>query len=570
MSSSTASRATVLRKSVLRRSRVAVAGASATLMLIAACSGASGGNSERGADTTVQDETVNGTLPTDGPAEDGGTMRVNVAGDAPTLDPMKSASYTVPATVTGTVYSKLVEFTTDRKTPYGSMAVHPDLAESYEQSKDGLTWTFKLRKGVKFQNIAPVNGREFTSADVKCTIDRIQNLPGVQKNLMDIVKSLDTTDPYTAVFHLTVPYAAFDETMASFYMPMLPCEGTSGQFDLAQTAIGTGPFILSEWKRKVEVNYVKNPTYFVAGKPHLDGFKVVIMSDPASAIAAMRTGELDYTGSVNETLLPTLLTSNPEMIVRNQIAIGPDQIMFNLNKKPFDDYRVRKAISMAFDRKGFGQTFYGDYFQITGPIPSTLFGGMPADEAEKLIPYDPAGAKKLLADAGFPNGLDVEMLTTDGYGPQFVTQAQWVQQDLKEVGVNVTLKIIDYATYFSTFAAKDYDIGWGLSTAFLTADEWLAALYVTGGPRNWFNTSDSKLDAMITEQRSILDDTKRNEKLQEINKYILENVLTPFMGIQYSALTVQQPWLHNLFTHPAYSRSFMVDVWLDKTAPTRK
>ncbi|MCW2604280.1 MAG: ABC-type dipeptide transport system, periplasmic component [Pseudonocardiales bacterium] len=570
MSSSTASRATVLRKSVFRRSRVVVAGASAALMLVAACSGASGGNSERGADTTVQDETVNGTLPTDGPAEDGGIMRVNVAGDAPTLDPMKSASYTVPATVTGTVYSKLVEFTTDRKTPYGSMAVHPDLAESYEQSKDGLTWTFKLRKGVKFQNIAPVNGREFTSADVKCTIDRIKSLPGVQKNLMDIVKSLDTTDPYTAVFNLTVPYAAFDETMASFYMPMLPCEGTSGGFDLAQTAIGTGPFILSEWKRKVEVNYVKNPTYFVAGKPHLDGFKIVIMSDPASAIAAMRTGELDYTGSVSETLLPTVLTSNPEMIVRNQIAIGPDQIMFNLNKKPFDDYRVRKAISMAFDRKAFGQTFYGDYFQITGPIPSTLFGGLPADEAEKLIPFDPAAAKKLLAEAGFPNGLTAEMLTTDGYGPQFVTQAQWVQQDLKEIGVNVTLKILDYATYFSTFGAKDYDIGWGLSTAFLTADEWLEALYVTGGPRNWFNTSDPKLDALINEQRSILDDTKRNEKLQEINKYILEHVLTPFMGIQYSALTVQQPWLHNLFTHPAYSRSFMVDVWLDKTAPTRK
>ena len=570
MSSSPASRANVLRKAVFKRSRGAMAGAMVALMLAAACSGASSGNSKRGADTTVQDETVNGVLPTDGPAEDGGTMRVNVAGDAPTLDPMKSASYTVPATVTGTVYSKLVEFTTDRKTPYGAMDVHPDLAESYEQSKDGLTWTFKLRKGVKFQNIAPVNGREFTSADVKCTVDRIKSLPGVQANLMDIVKSLDTSDPYTAVFNLTVPYAAFDETMASFYMPMLPCEGTSGQFNLAEQAIGTGPFILSEWKRKVEVNYVKNPDYFVKGKPHLDGFKVVIMSDPASAIAAMRTGELDYTGSVNETLLPTLITTNPELIVRNQIVIGPNQIMFNQAKAPFNDVRVRKAISMAFDRKGFGQAFYGDYYQITGPIPSTLFGGMPVADAEKAIPYDPAAAKKLLADAGFPNGLTATMLTTDGYGPQFVTQAQWVQQDLKEIGVNVELRILDYATYFSTFAAKDYDIGWGLSTAFLTADEWLQALYVTGGPRNWFNTSDAKLDAMISEQRSILDDTKRNEKLQAINKYILENVLTPFMGIQYSALTVQQPWLHNLFTHPAYSRSFMVDVWLDKNAPTRK
>ena len=158
---------------------------------------------------------------------------------------------------------------------------------------------------------------------------------------------------------------------------------------------------------------------------------------------------------------------------------------------------------------------------------------MSSEDAAKAIPYDPAAAKKLLADAGYPNGFDVQLLTTDGYGPNFVNQAQWVQQDLKEIGVNATLKIIDYATYFSTFAAKDYVLGWGLSTSFLTADEWLEALYTTDGPRNWFNTKDSKLDAMIEEQRSILDQDDREAKLQEINKYVLENVLTPFMTIMY-------------------------------------
>ncbi|MCW2604282.1 MAG: ABC-type dipeptide transport system, periplasmic component [Pseudonocardiales bacterium] len=557
------------RPTMLSRSKLTIAGASALLMLAAACSGASGGNSERGADTTVQDETVNGTLPTDGPPESGGTITVNQAGDAPTLDPHKSASYTVPAAVTGSVYSKLVEFTMARDKPYGSMTVHPDLAESYEKSADGKTWTFVLRKGVKFHNIAPVNGREFTSADVKCTVDRIRTLPGVQKNLLDIVEKLDTSDPYKAIFNLSVPYAAFDETMASFYMAILPCEGTAGLFNLAEVAIGTGPFIMQEWKRKVQTTYVKNPDYFIAGKPHLDGYKVLIMADPAAAIAALRTGELDFTGSVNETLLPSVLTSSPQLVIRNQLVFGPNQIMFNQAKKPFDDYRVRKAISMAFDRNAFGKTFYGQYYKITGPIPSTIFGGLPADEAEELIPYDPAGAKKLLAEAGYPNGLDVKMLTTDGYSPQFTTQAQWLQQDLKAIGVNVTLDIIDYATYFSTFGAKDYDIGWGLSTAFLNADEWLQALYLTGGPRNWFNTSDTKLDAMIIEQRSILDRDQREKMLLDINRYILEHVLTPFMGVQYSSLTTQQPWVHNLFLHPAYSRSYMADVWVDSNSPTR-
>jgi peptide/nickel transport system substrate-binding protein len=553
-----------------RRTRLAgLSAATAAVMLIAACSGTSGGT-KRGTDSLNQDATVSGKLPSDGPPEDGGLIRVNQAADAPTLDPHKSASYSVPAAVTSTVYSKLVEFKTSRTLPYGSMEVGPDLAESWKQSDDGLSWTFNLRKGVKFHKIAPVNGREFTSADVKCTIDRINTLPGVQKNLLDIVQSLDTTDPYKAIFNLKVPYPAFDETMASFYMAMLPCEGTSGQFNLAEQAIGTGPFIMSEWKRKVETTYVKNPDYFIPGKPHLDGYKVVIMADPASAIAAMRTGELDFTGSVNETLLPSLTTTNPEMVVRSTPLLGPNQVMFNQAKAPFNDYRVRKAIAMAVDRKGLGDTFYGGHYQITGPIPPLLFGGMPSDEAEKMIPYDPAGAKKLLAEAGYPNGFDAKMLTTDGYGPQFVSTAQWVQQDLKAIGVNVSLDIIDYATYFSTFGAKGYDIGWGLSTSFLTADEWLQALYTTTGPRNWFNTADPKLDKMIEEQRSILDEGKRNDKLQEINKYILANVLTPFMSIMYSTLLTQQPWVHNLYNHPAYGRSYMLDVWVDKTSPTRK
>ena len=547
-----------------------VSGAAAALMLIAGCSGTSGGGERASDPTTDQDTTINGTLPDDGPPQDGGILRTNVAADAPTLDPHKSASYSVPSVVTSTVYSKLVEFKTSRDLPYGSMEVRPDLAESWEQSEDGLTWTFHLRKGVKYHNIAPVNGREFTSADVACTIDRIQNLPGVQKNLLDVVEKLETPDPYTAVFRMTVPYPTFDETMASFYMPMLPCEGTRGEFNLAEQAIGTGPFILQRWDRKVEQDFVKNPDYFIAGKPHLDGFKVVVMADPASAIAAMRTGELDYTTSVNETLLPSVVGSNPELVVRNYLVFGPNQIMFNQDKPPFNDYRVRKAIAMAFDRNGMGEQFYDGHYRVAGPIPSTLFGGLPADEAEELIPYDPEGAKKLLAEAGYPNGLNVQMLTTDGYSPQFLNQAQWVQQDLKDIGVNVELKVIDYASYFSAFGAKDYDIGWGLSTAFLTADEWLQALYMSDGPRNWFGTNDPKLDQMITEQRSTLDKNEREQKLLEINRYILENVLSPFMGIQYSSLLTQHPWVHNLYLHPAYSRSYLTDVWLDPDAPTRR
>src|SRR6185312_7350029 len=108
------------------------------------------------------------------------------------LDGMKSPSAYTHASISGIVYSKLLEFKVGRDIPFGSMGVRGDLAEKWGHSEDGLTWTFNLHKGVKFQNVAPVNGREFTSADVVCTVDRIKKLPGVQKNLVDLVSSIDT------------------------------------------------------------------------------------------------------------------------------------------------------------------------------------------------------------------------------------------------------------------------------------------------------------------------------------------------------------------------------------------
>ena len=349
-----------------------------------------------------------------------------------------------------------------------------------------------------------------------------------------------------------------------------PARAPPGQFDLASTAIGTGPFILQKWDRKVAKTYVKNPDYFIAGKPHVDQVNLVIQADPASAIAAFRTNQLDATGSVSDTLLPSLISTNPSAAVRVLLAPGPNQITFNQAKTPFGDYRVRKAVAMAWDRDGMSNTFYPKGYAISGPYPSSLTGGLSQDDAKKDIPYDPAAAKKLLADAGYPNGFDVEMLTTDGYGPAVTNQAQWVQEDLKKIGINVTLRILDYASYFTAFQSKDYVMSYGLSTGFLSPDEWLQALYKTNGPRNWFNSGDATLDGMIDAQRGETDADKRETDLKNINQYIEDNVLNPFLGSQYSSLLVTQPYVHNMYTHPEYGRAYMADVWLDKNAPGRK
>jgi peptide/nickel transport system substrate-binding protein len=550
------------------------------VLLVAACSGGSSNdsaseNDNAGGTGEPESETVvNAPLPSDGPPEDGGVLTMQDATDATTLDIHKSAAAAGFGAVVGTVYSKLVDFDTGRDVPYGqSVNLRGDLAEEWDHSEDGLTWTFKLRKGVKWQDIAPVNGREFTSEDVVCTIERIQSLPGIQKNLTDVVESVGAPDASTVVFTLNTPYAAFDTTMATYFMAILPCEGTRGEFDLAQQAIGTGPFILAEWERKQERVYTKNPDYFVEGKPHVDEVRVIVLPDPAAVVAAYRTGELDYTASqttISEDTLPSIVSSNPDVVVRAQLSLATTQITFNEARKPFDDYRVRKAFALAWDRPGMGQNYYPHGFALAGAYPSTMFGATKSTEVAQMLPFDPTEAKKLLAEAGYADGLDVELLCTDGYGPIYLNQAQWVQQDLKDIGVNATLKVLDYATYISTFAAKDYTMTYGISTGAAEPDEWLQGVYKSDGPRNWFNSGSPELDEMIDAQRGILDRDEREAALEELSTYITENVLNPVLSFQGATLQLQQPYVHNLYNHPQAGRSYLADVWLDSSAPGRK
>jgi peptide/nickel transport system substrate-binding protein len=516
------------------------------------------------------DDRPSGAVPEDaGAPQPGGILTFNDTTEAPTLDPQKAASFYTQTSVAGVIYSKLLDFKTGRDVPFGSMELKGDLAESWEHNADATEWTVKLRKGVKFQDVAPVSGREFTAADVVCTMDRIKTLPGIQLNMIDMVDTIATPDDYTVVFSLGEPFATFDQNLASPYMSILPCEGTSGKFDLASQAIGTGPFILQTWDRKEQKIYIKNQSYFEAGKPYLDGFRVVIITDPAASVAAFRTGELDRT-STTETLLPTVTSSNPDTVVRREMSTTEGITFMNESVKPFDDPKVREAVAMALDREGMAKTFSASGSVLSGPVPSILDGGITGKESGDLTPYDPEQAKKLLAEAGYPNGFDIEMTTSDGWGPTIVNRAQWVQEDLKKVGINVTLKVLDYATFYSTWAAEDYEIGYGYLTGMMTADEYLNSLYLSTGTRNWFNSDDPELDQMITDSRAIVDDEDRNEALQDISRYILDNGSNPIMSYNADTIYLEKPYVHDLWGHPQYARPFLKDVWLGPEAPGRK
>ncbi len=523
--------------------------------LTTACGGTGGGaGGSGGGGELVQGE---------GTPQDGGVLHMAATAEAISLDPHQQASYTVHGAV-GSVYSRLVAFQTGPDVDYGTNEVEGDLAETWETPDGGTTWTFNLRQGVRFHDKAPVNGREFTSADVLCTMDRIKNLPGHQRGLLSNVANIAAPDDYTVTFTLTRPFIAFDETVANPFLVILPCEATNGGFDPATDAIGTGPFVLDSWKRDQERVYVKNENYFVEGLPHLDGYTVTMMPDAQAQIAALRSGKIDMISalSTEKRQVEALVDQIDGLQLMEEQGTTQTRVYMNAESAPFDSLDVRRAVAMAIDKQGMVDTIRSGG-QLTGPITPTMFGALPADEVEELLPYDPEGARELLAEAGFPDGFPVTMVVTTGYGETVTREAQWIQEDLAEVGIDVTLDVQDYATYISdTWPQGKYDIIYGLQTPMLSADEYLSTEWLSTGTRNWSGVDDPALDEMIAAQKEMADPDEREAALQEIERYIMENISTPLPLYVYSGQTLLSSNIRGYYPHPDYSAREYQDVWL--------
>ena len=493
----------------------------------------------------------------------GGTFTILAAADPDMLDPHRQSSiYT--HMLAGFVYNKLVTYETGPDVAYTDYNVMPDLAECWEISEDGKTYTFYLREAY-WHDKEPVNGRQLTAEDVVATMDRIINLPGHQAALLSVVDSIVAKDSQTVVFTLKQQFAPFLNFMANHFMWILPKEAIDGDVDLATDAIGTGPFVLEKWEDNVQASYKKNPNYYEEGKPYLDEVIYKVVPDQGTSIAAFRTGQADGIAALSPESIAQLQKSNPDISIFEALFATQEQLYMNMEREPFTDLRVRKAISMAVDRKSMVKAIYGGG-ETSSPVnPSLGDWALPLEEREELLSYNPEEAKKLLAEAGYPNGFDTTMIVTNGYGEQLVRVAQWVAEDLRNIGINVEIEIVEYAAYFSErWPNVDYDIGIGYQTYFQEPDEWLRTQLHTNGSRNWYNISDPALDKMLDEQRLILDVEERKQYVYEIQRYVLENLMNPIPLTTYYTRTPRQPYVRDSYPHASYGYGYLKDVWLDK------
>jgi len=361
------------RRSVLRGAALAGAGLAGMAML--ACKAAPTGTSKSsgGQSTTAPPADVNALIGRTGspPAQNetpvmGGTYNYYQNGNPPVLDPDFSVSALAFGPISA-VMSRPFAFkrTWNVADSYNHELV-PDLAMTAE-SPDALTWTLKLRQGVNFHNVAPVSGHAVEAEDFKATFTRRTDPKSANRGSVAMIDAaqIQTPDKQTVVFKLKYPYAPFQTQLANNqYGWILPREALAGTYDPGKTIIGSGPFLWGGVTPDVAATFKKNPDYYVKGHPYVDEVRLSIIPDPAQRLAQFTGGHLDYLSVPTDDDYPAASQQNPKAETIRAWDPGDGHVYFQLRdpKSPFQDIRMRQAVSLAIDREAYGKAMLQDKY----------------------------------------------------------------------------------------------------------------------------------------------------------------------------------------------------------------
>ncbi|MCY3656790.1 MAG: ABC transporter substrate-binding protein [Chloroflexi bacterium] len=504
----------------------------------------------------------------------GAVLKQAVAWNVGPIDPTVSAAGGTIAPGRA-AYNRVIGFVSGPDADPYKIEFRPELAASWERAEDGLSYTFHLNEGVKFHNVDPTNGRDFTAADVKFAWDRYA-AGGAQSQYFTAVRNIEATDDHTVVVNMISPQPDFLTPIASRYLTIHPREivddGT-----IEQRAIGTGPMIMKEATPAERVLYEKNPDYWEK-EVLLDGLEHLVMQDQQARRAAMRVNQVDHAMIVTSTVgdLDALLETNPDVKGTWSPTVNAGtQIAFNMKTvSAYQDERVRRALSVGLDRQFMIDIAYEGYGAQVSTLPwFFLFDEAPTPESGLLGEwwgYRPDEAKKLLQAAGAEN-LSFEMIYHN-YAATWDQLAEILQEQFGALGVNVEVTKLDYTSYNSQLIQVTYeDVIYGWSANGFDADTFFYAQIHSGSAANRYNIEDPQIDAWAEAQKVELDPEARKELHRNIWDRIHERVYRIDMPApQYWSL--YQPWLRNVrFVGPlGINYSFteiaaqVQDAWLDK------
>ena len=444
----------------------------------------------------------------------------------------------------------------------------PALAESWTTSEDGKTYTFKLRKDVLWHD-----GKKFTSADVAFSIEFLKQTHARARGNLAQLDKVETPDDSTVVFTLKAPFGPFLGIFEVGSLPMIPkhiYEGTDFKTNPANnTPIGTGPFMFKEWQKGSFIRLVKNPSYYIKGKPNIDEIYWHVIPDAAARAVAFETGKVDVLpgGSVENFDVPRLSK------LKNVCVTGAGWEFFSphswlwLNNRqgPTANKKFRQALMYAIDRNFAKDVIWNGLGKVaTGPSASSI--RYYTDKVTKYD-YDPAKAKALLKEAG-DNGEKVRLLPLP-YGETWQRWAEAVKQNLQDVGVNIEMIATDVPGWNQKVADWDYDIAFTYLYQYGDPALGVGRNYVTsqiakGSPfNNVEGYSNPEIDQLFADGATAFPDSKREEIYLKAQKILTDDVPVAWQ-LELQFPTITRCNVKNLVTTAIGVNDGFRDAWLDK------
>jgi len=496
----------------------------------------------------------------------GGVLLAVIGADPPSLDPHQESTF-ANIQLVAPLYSTLLQID-----PYSYPRIIGDVATEWTISPDGLTYAFKIRQGVRFHDGSPL-----TAADVKATYDKIvfppEGVLSIRKNAYTAVERIEAPDPSRVVFKLKFPSASLLNNLASPWNVIYPKRYLDRDPNYFKTNVmGSGPFKLKAYTRGATFEGVRNPDYVVRDRPYLDGYKFFISPETSVRAAAIRSGRahIEFRDLPNAEVEAIKKQLGDKILVQTTPMTGQFGIAINSTAKPFTDVRVRKALTLGLDRYTAGKVLYG----ITG---LKLVGGLmrpgsewalPDAELQKLPGFwkdaekSRAEARRLLAEAGYPNGFKAVLKNRNVKLP-YQDFAVFAIQEWRKIGVEVENRPLETAAWFNDGQnTGNFELIVAPTVEYMDDPDQFLGRYVTGSTQNWGRYSDPGLDDLFARQARALDHAEREKLIREIQKVVLENAYY-MPGLWWMRNVVHWAKVKNYVAPPShYTNQKLQDVWL--------
>ncbi len=460
--------------------------------------------------------------------------------------------------------------------PDGSPNIEGDAAESWTISNDGLIYTFKIRKGIKFHD-----GSVLTAKDVKATYDEIIfPPPGVVSQRQadyEVVKSVEAPDDYTVVFGLKHRSASLLAALASPWNYLYKADILAKDPHWYETHImGSGPFIFGEYVRGAYLTGKRNPNYFLKDLPYLGGFLATFITNTGARVAAVRSGQalIEFRGFPPKARDDIVRALDGKIKVQESPWDCALYVAMNHKKKPFDDKRVRRALTLALNRWKASKTLsqIAIVRDVAGvQVPGTQYA-TPPEELAKLAGYwhdidkSRAEARRLLKEAGVPEGFSFTFKNR-GIPMPYEPLAVWLIDQWRKIGLNVKQEVIEASAYFTTLRAGDFETAMDFQCGYIVEPDLDLAkfLSVDKNPANYGFYTDRVLDELYDKQSRTTNPAERKKYVREFEKQLLDEEAHYLVTLQWHRIIPHWAKVHGWMITPShYLNQQLETVWLSR------